>query len=94
MKTTIQGIRFYEEFKDNAKRKPGGTVVAALVLNGTYWSSGHVCWEALAGLFDQPNSPVAGTGVALDYLRQKCRRISQIKARAIHPALFQRLAHP
>jgi hypothetical protein len=59
-----------------------------------YWSSGHVCWEALAGLFDQPNSPVAGTGVALDYLRQKCRRISQIKARAIHPALFQRLDHP
>jgi hypothetical protein len=94
MKTTIQGIRFYEEFKDNAKRKPGGTVVDALVLNGTYWSSGHVCWEALAGLFDQPNSPVAGTGVALDYLRQKCRRISQIKARAIHPALFQRLDHP
>ena len=91
MKTTLNGIRFYEEFEDKSKRTSGGTVVAALVLNGTYRSSGKVCWEALAGLFDQPNSPVAGTGVALDYLRQKCKRISQIKARAIHPALFERL---
>jgi hypothetical protein len=94
MKTTLNGIRFYEEFEDKSKRKSGGTVVAALVLNGTYRSSGKVCWEALAGLFDHPNSPVAGTGVALDYLRQKCKRISQIKARAIHPALFQRLDQP
>jgi hypothetical protein len=90
----MNGIRFYEEFKDSSKRKPGGTVVAALVLNGTYWSSGKVCFEAIAGVFDQPNSAVAGTGVALDYLRQKCKRINEINARAIHPALFQRLDHP
>jgi hypothetical protein len=90
----MKGIRFYEEFNDRAKRKPGGTVVAALVLNGTYWSSGQMCYEAVAGLFGQPNSPVAGTGVALDYLRRKCRRISEVKARAIHPALFQRLDTP
>jgi hypothetical protein len=86
----MNGIRFYEEFTDKSKRKPGGTVVAALVLNRTYLSNEKVCYEAIAGLFDQPNSPVAGTGVALDYLRQRCRRISEIKARVIHPALFQR----
>ena len=90
----MNGIRFYEEFTDLAKRKSVGTVVAALVLNGNYWSGGKVCWEAIAGLFDQPNSPVAGTGVALDYLRQKCKRISQRKARTLHPALFQRLEQP
>ena len=87
----MKGIRFYLEFRDKSKRWPGGTVVAALVLNGSYWSSGRVCYEAIGALFDRPNSPVAGTGVALDYLRQKCKRISEAKARIIHPALFERL---
>ncbi len=61
------------------------------MLNGSYWSSDKLCYEAIAALFEQPNSPVAGTGVALDYLRQKCKRISEAKARTIHPALFERL---
>ena len=87
----MNGIRFYLEFTDRAKRKPGGTVVAVLVLNGTYESNGKICYEAIAGLFDHSNAPVAGTGVALDYLREKCKRIREAKARAIHPALFARL---
>jgi hypothetical protein len=90
----MNGIRFYLEFSDPSKRQPGGTVVAALVLNGIYRSSGVLCYEALAALFDRPNSPVAGTGVALAYLRLKCKRISEAKARAIHPALFARLDRP
>ena len=87
----MNGIRFYEEFTDKSKRQPGGTVVAALVLNGSYWSSGKICYEAIAGLFDRPNPPVAGTGVARDYLRQQCKRISEAQARTIHPVLFERL---
>lgn len=87
----MNGIRFYLEFKDASKRQCGGTVVAALVLNGNYRSSGTLCYEALAALFEQPNAPVAGTGVALDYLRRKCKRISETKAQSIHPALFERL---
>jgi hypothetical protein len=73
----MNGIRFYQEFSDKSKRKPGGTVVAALVLNGRYWSGGMICYEALAGLFDGPNSPVTGTGVSLEYLRRKCKRINE-----------------
>lgn len=88
----MNGIRFYLEFADNAKRECGGNVVAALVVNGTYRSGGTVCYEALAALFDRPNAPVASTGVALDYLRLKCKRISEAKARSVHPALFTRLA--
>lgn len=90
----MNGIRFYLEFRDKSKRKPAGNVVAALVLNGAYWSSGKFCYEAVAGLFEGPDSPVAGTGVALDYLRQRCKRISEAKARAVHPVLFQRLDAP
>jgi hypothetical protein len=87
----MSGMCFYEEFSDTSKRSSAGTIVAALVCNGLYWSSGRVCYEAVAGLFDQPNSPVAGTGVALDYLRQRCKRIGEVKARTIHPALFESL---
>jgi hypothetical protein len=90
----MNGVRFYREFSDKSKRKPGGTVVAALVLNGSYWSSGTICYEALAAVFDRPNSPVAGTGVSLDYLRQKCKRIGEAQARTIHPVLFERLDQP
>jgi hypothetical protein len=90
----MNGIRFYREFTDKAKRQPSGTVVAALVVNGSYWSGGTICYEALAAVFDWPNSPVAGTGVAHDYLRQKCKRIGEAHARMIHPALFERLDLP
>jgi hypothetical protein len=89
----MKGIRFYLEFNDRLKRKSSGTVVAALVLNGTYPSSGRLCYEAVAAVFDRPNAPVAGTGVALDYLRAKCKRVSEAKARSVHHALFERLDH-
>jgi hypothetical protein len=87
----MNGIRFYLEFIDRAKRQSGGNLVAALVLNGSYRSSGKVCYEGLAAVFDYPNAPVTGTGVALDYLHQRCKRISETKARHIHPVLFARL---
>jgi hypothetical protein len=90
----MNGIRFYLEFTDKSKRKTGGIVVAALVLNGNYWSSGTICYEAIAAVFDWPNAPVAGTGVACDYLHQKCKRISEATARTIHPVLFERLDQP
>jgi multisubunit Na+/H+ antiporter MnhG subunit len=90
----MNGIRFYLEFTDKSKRQSGGTVVAVLALNGCHWSSGKLCYEAIAALFEQSNSPVASTGVALNYLRQHCRRISEAKARTIHPALFERLDQP
>ena len=90
----MTGIRFYAEFHDKSKHQPGGNVVAVLALNGAYWSSGKLCYEAIAALFEQSDSPVAGTGVARDYLRQRCQRVSEARARAIHPKLFKRLDTP
>jgi hypothetical protein len=87
----MSGISFYQEFSDKSKHRSAGTIIAVLLCNGLYCSDGKVCYEAIAGVFDQRNSPVAGTGVALDYLHQKCKRISEAKARSIHPALFERL---
>ena len=90
----MSGICFYQEFSDKSKRTSAGTIIAALVCNGLYWSSGKSATKPLQAVFDRPNSPVAGTGVARDYLRQKCKRISEAKARTIHPALFERLDQP
>ena len=87
----MNGIRFYLEFQDSAKRRCAGNVVAALVCNGSCWSGGVLCYEALRAVFDHPDAPVASTGVALDYLRHKCKRISETAARRVHPALFERL---
>jgi hypothetical protein len=87
----MSGISFYQEFSDISKRRSAGTIIGALVCNSLYLSSGKICYEAIAGLFDMPNSPVTGTGVARDYLRRKCKPISEAKARTIHPALFERL---
>jgi len=89
----MNGIRFYQEFKDKSKVKPAGTVVALLVCNGPFRSDGTVCYEADVGLFDHPNSAVCSSAVSLDYLRCRCKRIGQAKARTMHPALFERLDH-
>jgi len=96
MNTVMKGIRFYQEFKDPSRRRiPAKSVCAVLVCNGAFMSGGHnnyrACYEAIAGVFDNPNSPVGGTSVSLDWLRTHCKRVSESRAREIHPALFERL---
>jgi hypothetical protein len=90
----MNGIRFYQEFTNKSKHQSVGTVVAALVCNGRFWGTGKVCYEAVSGLFDHPNSVVCGGAVSLDYLHDKCKRVSEGRARTIHPALFERLDQP
>lgn len=61
--------------------------------NGVFFSGGTACYEAIAGLFDRPNSPVASTAVAVDVLREKCKRVPERRAREVHPELFKYLDH-
>jgi hypothetical protein len=90
----MKDIRFYEEFCDKSKHTSMGTVVAVLLDVPCYLNNGHACYEAVVGVFNRPNSPVCCGGVALDYLREQCKRISEAEARAIHPALFAVLDTP
>ena len=87
----MKGYRFYEEFHNAAKTDSEGTVVAVCSENGVFSSGGTPCYEGLGGVYNWPNSPVASTGVGLDYLRHCCKRISEARARMLHPALFERL---
>ena len=54
-------------------------------------AAGGVVVEGLAGVFARENSPVAWTGISAEYLRRKYRRVSEQRAREIHPALFRYL---
>jgi hypothetical protein len=86
----VSGFRFYQEFSDRRKRTPLGTVVAACVANGIFWSEDKVCYEGFVGVFEHPDSPVCWSAASLDYLAAKCKRIGEAEARKIHPALFAR----
>jgi hypothetical protein len=74
----MQGVRFYLE--------PGGrNVYAAFFENVT---RGNI--EGRGSVFDYADSPVASTAASRSFLN-RCRRISETKARQVHPALFERL---
>jgi hypothetical protein len=75
----MSGVRFYLE-------PTGPNVYAAFPENVT--PSG--CIEGLGAVFEYGNSPVASTSASRSFLRG-CKRISEAKARQVHPALFQRL---
>lgn len=98
----MEGIRFYEEFKDKGKGESAGVVCAILVDNYRIIDSYRgnkrhsrryeKFWDGVAGLFsDTPNSHVASTGISDIYLKEECKRISEKKARVIHPRLFEYL---
>jgi len=54
-------------------------------------AAGGVVVEGLASVFARENSPVCWTGISTEYLRERYRRVSERKAREIHPALFRYL---
>jgi hypothetical protein len=85
----VKGFRFYEEFADKRKGASEGNVVAVLVANGL---SSTGLYDAIAGVDERPNSPVAGTGVQPLYLRKRCKRVSESRAREIHRQLFAYLS--
>lgn len=91
----MKGIRFYEEFHNARKTKSCGNVFAAFIENGPrFVTSGgkmQAMYDGLGGAYDYNNSPVCSTSASLDYLRTRCKRISEKKAREVHPQMFARL---
>lgn len=87
----MKGYRFYSDFRntvDKRKNVHRGSVIALLLgTNGRPLWSGSIA-DCIAGVYDWPDSGVATTGVSGDYLRTRCKRITEAKAREIHPALF------
>lgn len=89
----MKGLRFYAEYTDKSKRVPDGNVVAVYI-DTLHWSGGSQGgyeYECFSAVFYCPNSAVNYGSVSPDYLQEKCKRVSEAKARQIHPALFERL---
>lgn len=87
----MKGYHFYLEHEtpaDKRKGKHNGNVFAAYV-EQERGHSGKL--EGLGAVFYWPNSPVCVASAHPDYLRRHCKRISEAKAREIHPALFAEL---
>jgi hypothetical protein len=80
----MKGIRFYEEFSNKRKGISENTVIAVLYVNG-HNSYGY---DAIGGTFPGTNSPVQSGNVNPEYLRVNCKRVSETRAREIHPNLF------
>ena len=96
----MKGYRFYEEFDSSykkRKRQGSGNVLALDIDPKTARPYGWVdhnkryVMECTAAVFSHSNSGVAGTAVSDDVLRKNYRRITEKRAREIHPAMFQNL---
>ena len=85
----MKGIRFYEELdnKNRVSEKSQGNVVAVLYENGFFTNNGYIL-ECISATFLHSNSDVSSGSAHIDYIRKNCRRISEQKAREIHPRLF------
>ena len=90
----MKGIRFYEEFKN--KRKPEtskGNVIALLTDTRrieSHWKV-QLIWDSVSAVFFRPNSSVCYSSVCQEYLQEKCKRVSEERARQVHPKLFEYL---
>ena len=57
-----------------------------------WWHSGEgLLFTAVYGLFGEPNSQCASGSVSDLWLVDHCKRISEVRAREVHPALFDYL---
>ena len=84
----MRGIRFYQEFANKSKTRPTGNVTA-IFLDSRLVGRNQVTYSAVSGVYEHSDSAVASTIVSEDYLREKCKKVSEEKARRIHPALFE-----
>ena len=87
----MRGYRFYEEFNSSYKKRHqwgSGNILALELENGRpmYGTTGLM--GCTAAVYDCPNSAIAGTQVSRECLRLKYKRVSEKRARAVHPRLF------
>ena len=95
----MEGIRFYLDHatpQDKRKGVHSGNVTAInletrRLAYPEVHKSNDIVFEGMGAVYYYPNSPVMVTGVTGWWLRECGKRISEAKAREIHPELFRRL---
>ena len=91
----MKGVRFYEEFTAKRRGISAGQAVAVLVANGFNVTriGDHFdrMYDAIVAPYDGHNVSPCGGQVSSSWLSAKCKRITEARAREIHPALFRML---
>lgn len=83
-------MRYYADYGSKKAKRKGGDAPNALVIfdeNGYYMRCGLHMVEGRAAIFDHADSTVCGTGIAVNYLRECCKRIRRAEEFRIHPNL-------
>lgn len=87
----MNGVRFYQEFKDKKRGISAGRCLAVVPEQGYFDAMTGWIYDCVGPVYadDGPNTrALCGCGVGADWLRENCKRVSEAKAREIHPALF------
>ncbi len=86
----MRDFRFYLDHDSVAAKRRGEHAgnVTAIMPDSWYAGPDGRCFEAVGAVYHHPDSPVATTGASRAYLRNQGKRISEAKARQIHPQLF------
>ncbi len=95
----MKGYWFYEVYKDKGKGISDGNVIAIFCQTDehghygprVFYSGMEPCYECMAPLPFEEDSPVCNGSVSMYYLAARCKRISEKRAREIHPHMFERL---
>jgi hypothetical protein len=88
----------YESPEDKAKGVHSGNCLAVLFKHTgwkkrreTFQSGGSLLVRCYAPCFRYPNAPCVPAAVAIHYLNSRCKRITEKRAREVHPKLFERI---
>ena len=96
----MKGVTFYLEYpnktakknstkKDNYPNNSGNVIAVFSDDEGNrFYLPDNQSVECACGLWERPNSPVCGSSVSLEYLSERCKRISEAVAKQIHPKMF------
>lgn len=90
----MKGFRFYLEHdsdKEKRQNKHSGNVIAVMTDVPMFYGYDGYLHECLSAVLFNPNSPVGVGAVHPEYLKNRCKRVSEAKAREVHPELFKRL---
>jgi hypothetical protein len=94
----MKGFRFYAEYDSNKQKRMqrhtgirADNVIAIDVDTFHYQNGNEAAYEGFSAVFGHPNSSVAWGGISRHYIDDRCKRISEAKARELHPVLFARL---
>ncbi|MGI8844204.1 MAG: hypothetical protein ACR2HZ_10925, partial [Gemmatimonadaceae bacterium] len=89
----MRGYNYFEEYTSTQRAASTGNVIAVPETLRSFVQPGGICLPVVCAGEDEssPNSPVSPTFLLAEYLGTHCKRVTEVRARSIHPRLFEYL---